>query len=149
MNERIVPDVVAKRPPTSEQHAREFYGLPADWECYKWEVHGDKGTGYITLTGGVYRHKLLRGPRKGQTNYRKPEPGTEQTIALPYAAQAAWRVQWERETGHCSYCEGTGQALSGWRAKTGNSYVTCLKCDGTGRAALTQAPAPGIGMRVA
>lgn len=149
MTERIIPDAVAKRPPTAEQHAKEMYALPADWQAWKWEVHGDRATGYLELTGGVYRHKLLRGPRKGETNYRKPEPNTEQTVALPYATQAAWRFQWERETGHCSYCEGTGQALWKWSAGVGNAYAACIKCDGTGKSALVEPPAPGIGMRAA
>lgn len=129
----IEPETVRLRPPTQEQHAREKYKLPSDWQAYSWEAKGDdRETGWTVLKGGVYRHKRERGERKGEADFRKPEPGTEATLSLANAEHEAWLAQWQVDTGHCSRCRGTGHAFSGWDHKKGTAYRPCTKCNATG-----------------
>lgn len=132
MSGRIIPDIVAKRPPSLDQHARELYRLEPTREAYCWEAKGDRETGYVVLTGRVFLAKYMRGRRKGHTNFKKPEDGTLRTVTLPNVAHRAWLSQWERETGYCAPCEGTGQEWCGWSVKDGSRHRTCRVCDGNG-----------------
>lgn len=128
------PEAVVARPPTAEQHAREIYGLPSDWEAVVWTAEGEVATGYLVLEGGVFKTPFLRGPRKGQTNLSKPEPGTQRTVSVPNPLHRDWLAQWERELGFCHRCSGTGYALHGWNHKLGTSYRTCTRCGASGNA---------------
>ena len=127
------PEAVLLRPPTAEQHAKELYGLPADWEAVSWEAVGEREHGHLKLSGGVYRTRLARGPRKGEVNYRKPDPGSEATVVLPHKIHQAWVEKWEAETGYCSKCSGTTRAHIGWNATKGHSHRPCPNCKETGR----------------
>lgn len=57
---------------------RAAYGLPESWEACVMTVIGDR---HIKIDGAVYP-RLKSGPRKGGTNYRQPEKGSERTIVL-------------------------------------------------------------------
>jgi hypothetical protein len=138
------PEVVRRRPPTYDQHARELYNLRPEWEAYCWEAKGEKDTGFIVLKGGVYLKKVQRGKNKGRTDHRNPEPGTEATLSLSNAAHETWLRHWEVETGHCAKCFGTGLAWAGWHHIKGAAYRPCTTCGATGRATSTTDPeAPG------
>lgn len=140
-NARELPPTVAQRQPTAEQHAREVYSLGAEWQAYKWEAEGDRETGYLVLTGGVFRRRITRGKRKGEVNFKKPEPNTLRTLVIPNVLHRAWRAQWQIETGYCAECEGTGQSWAGWGINTGNRYRQCTKCNGSGVHQATEAAA--------
>lgn len=40
---------------------------------------------------------------------------------------------YEKETGNCSECLGTGKRFVGWNYKTGSRYSECKQCEGTGK----------------
>jgi hypothetical protein len=118
---------------SQEQCAKEMLGLPKDWRATTWQVVGDvKSPIGIQLSGGVYRHVKTRGPNKGKTDFRKPEPGSEVTLVVGKAQFEAWRAKWEAETGWCSECHGTGVVFAGWNHITGTRMRVCKPCGGTG-----------------
>lgn len=41
-------------------HAREKYGLPAEWEWYSLEAKGEYATGYTAIKGGIPRSATRR-----------------------------------------------------------------------------------------
>lgn len=129
------PEVVENRMPSAEQHCRELYGFSKDWQVCAWHVKGDGAGKYLELTGGIYPETYKSGKRKGQTNYRKPQ--TESMVSLANMAHEAWLVQWERETGYCAACEGTGHERAGWNHIKGCCFRPCQKCDATGTAKQT------------
>jgi hypothetical protein len=135
MPAREKPEAVRLRPPTTDQHARELYNLPASWEAYSWSAKGERDTGFIELNGGVFNKKIERGRNKGKTDFRSPEPGTSATLSLSHAAHKAWLARWEVETGHCAECLGTGLAWAGWCSVYGTSFRPCTKCGATGSSA--------------
>jgi hypothetical protein len=137
INERPpVPEAIANRPPSMEQCARETFNLRADWQLTGWERKGNSPDyttcQFMEIKGGVYPHVMLSGKRKGQTNYRKPEPGTETVVALTPSQLDAWLLKWEAETGYCHECSGTGLRWSGWNHERGNRYEPCKRCKATG-----------------
>lgn len=132
MPDPALPEAVRARPPTPVQHAREMYGLASEWDAYSWEARGEGASAFLVLKGGIYRHAILRGPRKGSTNYRKPEPGSEATVSVPCELHENWLATWENETGLCHKCKGTGHAWAGWNHIKGNAYRACGRCNATG-----------------
>ena len=111
-------------------HAREKYGLPPDWEWFKIEAKGAGATGYHELVGAV-SPRLLDGSR----DFKNRDKSTEATVVLPYADHLAFLVAWERQTGKCHACYGTGHWFCGWSADHGNKYRKCDRCGGAGAAA--------------
>lgn len=126
------------RPCTYAQHAIELLGLPADWQNYSWSLVGPpKAWVGIEVKGGVYRHKITRGPRKGFPDFKKPEPGSEITLTLGILQHEAWRLQWEVETGLCHGCQGRGITVRS-AGVSGIFHRACQRCDGTGNARSSQ-----------
>ncbi len=140
-----LPEAVKDRPPTMDQNAIERFNLPKDWQHCGWEKRGTTNGGrdftHLAIEGAVYKTTYSRGPRKGQINYRKPEPGTEASISLTSEEMDAWIIQWEVETGYCHNCWGTGYAWNGWTAGIGTRYKPCRRCAATGKRALAEAAA--------
>lgn len=122
------------REPTLEQHAREMLGLPPDWRVFRWQVVGKPGPDAygVTLTGAVVRDTYQRGPRKGTPHWGKRLRDTECAVTIPTALHKTWLAQWERDTGKCHVCKGTGQEWVGWSKEKGDKYRTCSRCDGAG-----------------
>lgn len=130
------PEAVKERPPTLDQQIIERFGFPSDWEHNRWKKHGMDRQGnykFIEFFGGVYRTKITRGPRKGEPNYRKPEPDTEYTVTLLKNEVEDWIAKWVSDTGYCNECWGTGYSVSGWSVQCGTRYRSCRKCSGTGQ----------------
>ena len=127
------PAAVKERPPNYEQHVREMFGFAREWELVSWEVKGKGATEYLEIVGGVYRTIYTKGKNAGRINFSKPEPDTLATVALPTKAHDVWISNWEKDTGHCHRCFGTGQACTGWSAAEGSRFSPCKRCDATGR----------------
>jgi hypothetical protein len=131
-----VPNLVQRRPPTMDQFIIERFKLDPKWEHAGWKKEGmDPKTGdckFILVTGAVYP-EITRGRRKGHTNYKKPEPGTFLSVSVIPDEMDQWMSSWEKETGYCSKCSGTGHAWSGWSAERGNRYTPCKHCSATGK----------------
>lgn len=114
-------------------HAIEKERLPSNWRVFRWEAFPKSGRGdciYIAVTGAVCEYQYLKGKRKGHTNWHKRDAKTEVTVNLPVADHNAWKLEWEKRTGKCSNCTGTGEVMESWNVNTGTKYRTCPKCKG-------------------
>lgn len=127
---------------TQEQFLIERMGLPPEWQAYQWEALGEPGnaTG-VRLSGGVFRHTIQRGPRKGRTDYGKPEPFSEVTATVSLVEYETWQRKWQNETGLCFECEGTGVVFAGWDHKKGTRHRGCGACGASGNAPAVAAEA--------
>lgn len=136
-----VPEAARLRRPDETTFLVERHSLPAGWRVSAWEVKNDRTPQeFIEVKGAVYP-PITRGKRKGLPNYRKPEPGTEMRLSFTLEDITAWCAEWERETGLCSACEGTGHAWNGWHHERGNHFRVCSACDGSGQAPAARAAA--------
>jgi len=140
VKDRTIPEAAQDRLPTWIQCLREKYRLPADWD-FKVSTAKGKGDGeYFEVTGGVYNATFKSGPRKGEVNFRKPEPGTECTVVLPRVEYRKWLEKWEIDTSLCAPCTGSGFVTHSFGA-SGTTYRKCSKCGGTGLAKRREAAA--------
>jgi hypothetical protein len=128
---RSIPDAAVKRPPNMEQYAREKFNLSPKWRWIYLKCKGETPNDYVEIKGGIYDHLIERGPRKGSTNYKIPEPGSEITVSVMHLDYARWLVAWEDETGFCCKCNGTGRRVAGI-GQDGTKYIDCRPCGGTG-----------------
>lgn len=95
-----------------------------------WKATDDGGS---ILEGGPTRI-VTRGPRKGRRSF--VDKGRLTTIIVTRNEEDAVRAEYERETGHCSACLGSGREFAKWDHVTGTWFRTCKKCDGTGKATI-------------
>lgn len=125
----VYPEIAVVRPPDPVRCAIEIYGLPDQWEMVGAEVHGGIGqsTEYTLYEGAVYSKTLF-----GERDFKNPQEGTERKLALPTVIYRNWLAQWERETGYCYKCQGSGLEKTGWSAKAGTRYCSCDRCKATG-----------------
>lgn len=118
-----------ERTPTHEQHAREIFNLPPEWKITMWKVVGDKPPlKGITITGAVMVETFKKGPRKGRPSWAKRDRDTEMSITLLDDMHTAWLERWERETGKCCRCDGTGREWAVWHHETGTRTRACSRC---------------------
>jgi hypothetical protein len=127
--------VAVARPANMEQHIREEYELPGDWQMVSWERKSmDTPSEYLVCEGAIYKQVYTRGPRKGHTHFGKPEPGTSLTVSITAKQHQRWLDQWERDTGLCRECQGSKWSCCGWNHEKGNRYRPCDRCGATGQA---------------
>lgn len=109
--------------------ARRKMGLPAGWKAYCWEMVGDDCIVIGSVPVGVFE----RGPRKG-----KPKWEGEGTKVIVTAAEGRAEIgHYERETGNCHNCLGTGKEFESWAKDTGLKLKTCETCKGSGKGAIS------------
>jgi hypothetical protein len=138
--ERTIPTAAQDRLASWIRCAIETYSLHPDWEFCRSTAKGKGDSEYFEIEGGVYKTCFKRGPRKGEINYRAPEPGTGCTVVLPRKLYKQWLERWEREMGLCSACEGSGRTLASCGV-SGTTYRTCSKCSGSGEAQASRSAA--------
>ena len=98
------------------------------WQGYSWDrLDGGDSLVVGCVPDGVFS----RGPRKGQPRFNKPVSGTTKKIAVSYTEMQAAAERYEKETGNCWHCKGTGEGFKGWHHETGEKRDTCPKCGGT------------------
>jgi hypothetical protein len=115
----------------------EIGGKPEEWTPYLWEMLPHGKPKFMQITGGIFRHKIKSGPRKGEVNYGKPEPGTLDSVVITLRERDEWYAAWERRTGMCNECAGDGKVTASFGVKNGERYCTyreCSRCSGTGKA---------------
>lgn len=78
------------------------------------------------------------GPRKGRINHKHCT--AEKTVTITEAELAEAIAAYEAETGYCTSCSGSGQAVAGWNRDEGTRFKTCKRCSGTGRLQQEDAP---------
>jgi len=109
--------------------ARRVHNLPDEW---KPQIYGclDRDLGFY-LRGAVPIGTYSRGPRKGKPKF----PPLSQLLRVVITAEEVrqTRIEWEDETGLCSYCGGSGQQVKSVGID-GTTYCECGSCKGTGQA---------------
>jgi hypothetical protein len=120
--------------------AREKHGLPENWQWCSVDSH-EQPEDYIRIEGAVYE-RFRSGKRKGQTNFRKPLPGTERVVFVRDSEIKAWEARQEAATGKCMKCDGTGKEWAGWSAAEGSRFRECRRCNSTGLAPISESPTP-------
>lgn len=115
--------------------AVERYGCPPGWQWVSAERIGDGDQAVSVMKGGIFLTPFKSGPRKGRINLKKPEAGSERTIAVPFTTMDAFEVEWQTKTGKCRRCQGDGTQWTGWSRDSGNRFVECRFCKGSGKAA--------------
>ena len=120
-------------------HARELLEMPPEWNSYHLEVIGytqdaNSSAKLFKITGAVAPLKT-RGEHKGMPNWNKRDRATEKTVFITPEEHDRWVQEWEKKTGKCADCTGSGKQLSGWSVTEGAKYRPCKKCSETGKAA--------------
>lgn len=108
-------------------HRKLATGNDPTFRFLGWEATDDGGS---ILTGGQTR-ELTRGPRKGRRTYS----GQKFRVVVTRAEEDAERDEYERTTGFCAACVGSGRQFEKWSKDHGTWYGDCEKCNGTGKAA--------------
>jgi hypothetical protein len=109
--------------------AREVHGLPDEWRpCI-----------YESLDGGFLLHGAAplgvysRGPRKGRPKW-PPTKDLRRVIVTRAQVEIA-KFNYERATGECHGCGGTGQTVKSMGLGQATTYRACAACNGSGVAA--------------
>lgn len=118
-----------------EEHAREKLGKPPTWRAFRYEclpAHSPDTTHYA-ITGMVCLDK-----KNGSPNWQCPLDEKAEVI-ISVEEHEAWLVEWERKTGKCWRCTGTGKIIKRVSRIDGTEYRPCPECKGMGKA-VTQDP---------
>jgi len=133
MSERVIPEAVLARRPNYETQAREALNMPPEWRIMSWEAKGDHPNYYgVLVTGAIPGPPISRGKNKGRPDWSKRT--LEASITLTKEAEKAWLAAWERDTGYCHRCLGSGQKFKSWSSDHGTAYKPCPHCGATGLA---------------
>ena len=125
--------MVSERLDLMNECARERAGMPVGWRWFRFESRPPEGPAQILiLTGCMEPQPITRGKYKGTPNWKKRDRTTERTVYITPAERDEWLLKWERKTGKCSDCSGTGVRWCGWSGKHGAKYEPCKKCEATG-----------------
>lgn len=108
--------------------AREKSSLPDNWHPWKFEIKDSPYGDFLELTGAICP-LYVRGPKKGKPNYEKADMATACTVQVGRQEYVEWVAKWEKETGKCAMCNGTGKEFSGWSASDGKTYKPCSRCE--------------------
>lgn len=104
-------------------------GMPAGWQWFT--IRAVDG-GDTIVTGAVCTALFKSGPRKGQTKWAKRDRSTQREIVVTREQIRERRAQWQRDSGKCVDCYGTGAAIAGWSVDEGTFTRPCGRCKATG-----------------
>ena len=110
--------------------ARKKLDAPPEWEWYGLKVIGEAGD--TLVEGGIPNDG-----RKGSGRWRGVKG---QTCVVTRDEVSAVRAEYERETGNCADCAGSGKTVKSVSVADGVAYRPCSRCEGSGNAALPLAP---------
>lgn len=124
-----------------EECAREKVGMGADWKIFRMEClpHHPQPTELVSAVGAVVP-LATRGKRKGRPDWNKMDKSTVRTAYITLKEHAEWIGQWEKRTGKCSQCEGSGQEFAGCSVERGTWTRPCAKCGATGKSNIKDQP---------
>lgn len=108
--------------------ARAKLGKGPEW---RWSDSRVVGDAYL-VKGGV--------PHRTRAGRMKWDRRTLDEVILTRADFDAARATYERDTGRCAKCSGTGEWSYGWTKDTGRLVKPCPRCNATGKAPTTEAP---------
>ncbi|WP_320152984.1 hypothetical protein [uncultured Tolumonas sp.] len=109
-----------------EMVARRKLNQPEEWELCGWERIGDSND--LIVEGGIPR-PLKSGPRKGARTWRDSKISK---VCVTDAEEIQEKLNYEKETGKCCKCAGTGSMWYEWHHIDGNKYKACNRCSATG-----------------
>jgi hypothetical protein len=114
--------------------AREVYGMPEGWRWCKLQAVGphDRRDLCVSMVTGAVFPNITKGPNKGYFNWKKRDRDTEQTIPIPFRDYDAFVEAWEKKTGTCSSCGGSGETIASAGIR-GTTYRKCVRCNGSGK----------------
>lgn len=92
------------------------------YSVFAWEV--------LTVGETLFRCALELG--EDEEGYMKWDDSTEKTCVISDEEAQAEQELYERETGNCGECMGTGKVWAGWSVESGNTYCPCKECNATG-----------------
>lgn len=94
---------------------------------FHFEIVGDSHD--LMLIGCVVDGVYVRGPCKGRPKY----DGPPRTAFVAFTEAVAEFERYERDTGRCGTCMGTGELFAS-SGPSGTKYRACHRCAGTGSA---------------
>ncbi len=101
--------------------AQRLRNLPPGWRILS--VRPQPGYGW-EFWGAVPIGTISHGPRKGQPKWPPQRDWLDVVITIEQMQET--RLQWEADTGLCSWCGGNGQSH-------GTGAAECRHCSGTGK----------------
>lgn len=112
---------------------KERYKLADEWVWHSFEVLDYPAMQFTKFQGGVYPYAKAKGKYKGRTDYKRPAHGSESTVILSEREFEPWLLEWERRTGKCWKCTGSGEVFASWSAASGTTYKPCRRCEASGK----------------
>lgn len=110
---------------------QRLHGVSPEWHWCAIDASGSPG-GYIKITGCVPIGRVTRGPRQGRLKW--PPKKDMQSFWVHRSDLEESSLMYERDTGNCRVCSGSGQEWCGWHHIEGNKYRPCSRCKATGKA---------------
>jgi hypothetical protein len=115
-----------------EARLRTIHNLSESFRFFRWEcLPKFMPTLYVELEGGECPLKT-RGKNKGCPDFSKLQFRTTFTVTAVEVSQ--WEAEYERETGNCKKCCGSGKAAASYSVVSGMTYRDCCRCQGSGAA---------------
>lgn len=115
-----------------EEHAREKVNAPPEWSPYHYEwLPKDSTRKEVLEVRGCIKYIISRGKNKGKRGWMKKE--FNRTTYITPDENEKWCKEWEKKTGLCSHCKGSGKVANGWNIETGIRYKQCSECNGMGK----------------
>lgn len=103
--------------------ARQKLGKDETFSVYKIE----RMAGGYLLEGSTHT-VITRGKNKG----KKKWVGKGEQCICTTDELASMEALYEKSSGNCAKCEGTGQTMQSWNVVHGKTYRTCERCNGSG-----------------
>ena len=100
-------------------------GMPEGWRWFSLQVVDHRlprDEAATSVTGAVCLVRYKSGPNKGELNWAKRDRATERTLIITFKDVDARERQWERDTGKCCRCAGSGK----------DPWGSCGRCRGSG-----------------
>lgn len=122
----VDPQAGVEKPEWWNIIARRKLGVSDAWRW--WEIRRIGMTNDALLIGAVPAGFTKAGRPKW------PSRANSQEVVITDAEMTAEKEAWERATGKCHNCYGTGQESAGWSLAEGPRYRDCPRCGTTGHA---------------
>ena len=103
------------------------------WQGHTWRSAG----AHHIVEGCVPFGNYISGKNKGRPRFRHPNAKNEQTVVVTRAELIDAATRYEKASGKCWDCKGTGKVWAGWSAAEGTKHRDCKRCSSTGRCATT------------
>ena len=111
-----------------ESAARRKLKASPEWRAFKFEAIED----WYLIEGKIPEGAYASGPRKGQPKWGAGDG--QKTILTAEDVDEEMEL-YERTTGLCRDCFGSGKVMLGWSKEKGKTFRRCPRCGESGKAA--------------